>query len=143
MRRTDPEMLAKIQQAFADGGDRRPPLYQWMSRHYEDLVEMFDGARLNWTHLTASFRDGGFVNGAGGELQPEIVRQTWYRVRKRKAAVRTRRASRQPASIEVLSPPAPVIRPPQTHSATPTPSIPPADAMAELMAEMNHRSGRT
>jgi hypothetical protein len=142
MRRRDPEML-KLQQAFEEGGDRRPPLHQWMSSNYDELVALFDGARLNWVHLTASFAEIGFQNGGGGKLRPETVRQTWYRVRKHHETKRTRKATRpSPAPVEVLSTPAPISNHRPTPSPTPTPPVQTDDPMAAMMAEMNRRSGR-
>lgn len=141
MRRKDPAMVAKLQQAIDEGGDRRPPLYQWMVSHYDELVSMFDGTLLNWDRITASFREMGFTNGSGGDLRPETVRQTWYKVRKRKEA---RKTTRQYAPIEVLSHLVPVPSSPPTPSPT-TPTNPPTsvnDAMADVLAEMNRRSGR-
>lgn len=138
LRRKDPARLQNIQQAFEEGGDRRPPLYQWMLTHYEELLAMFDGARPNWQHLTKAFADEGFRNGAGGDLTPETVRQTWYHVRKRKQARRT-----QPASVMVLNSPAPVPRTTSIPSpTTTTPPLPADDPLAAIRAEMNRRSGR-
>lgn len=135
MRRKDPAMLAKLQQAIDDGGDRRPPLHQWMSSNYDELIALFDDTRLNWDRITASFREMGFRNGGGGDLMPETVRQTWYRVRKHKET-RARRATKpSPAPVEVL-------RLPPTPSPTPAPPLQTDDPMAGLMAEMNRRSGR-
>jgi hypothetical protein len=142
IRRKDPAVLLKIQQAFEEGGDRRPPLHQWMASNYDALVEMFAGARVNWAHLTASFAEIGFRNGDGGDLRPETVRRTWYRVRKHKAT-RARKATRQsPAPVGVLSTPAPVPRSLPTPSPTPAPPTSVNDAMADVLAEMNKRSGR-
>ena len=86
-------------------------------------MDMFEGARLNWRHLTTSFADMGFKNGNGTELQPETVRQTWYRVRKQKARMRKPPS----ASVEVLSLTAQAGSP---------------DPLADIRAEMNKRSGR-
>lgn len=134
MRRRDPDALRKLQAAFEQGGDRRPPLYQWMLSNHDDLVSLFDGARLNWGHLTDSFAELGFQNGGGGRLKPETVRQTWYRVRKRYEAKRTVGVTKRPLdSVEVIGDRAPLIH---------TPTAPAEDPMAALMAEMNRRSGR-
>jgi hypothetical protein len=144
MQRKDPAALLKLQQAFEQGGDRRPPLHQWMSSNHDELVALFDGARLNWVHLTSVFADMGFQNGSGGKLKPETVRQTWYRVRKHHAAKRTRKATRPSlASVEVISTPASI--PQQLPSPAPPlkpPAAPADDPMAALLAEMNRRSGR-
>jgi len=143
MRRKDSAALLKLQQAFGEGGDRRPPLHQWMSSNHDEVVALFDGARLNWVHLTAVFTDMGFQNGDGGKLMPETVRQTWYRVRKRHEAKRIRKAVKpSPASIEALSTPAPIHRDLPTPSPNPVPPVQTDDPMASLMAEMNRRSGR-
>jgi hypothetical protein len=136
-------MLLKLRQAFEEGGDLRPPLYQWMSSNYDELVTLFNDARVNWKHLTTSFTEMGFQNGVGGDLRPETVRQTWYRVRTRKETVRARKAPRI-APVEVLSSPAPAPRPstPIPSPTSPAPVTAATDAMAALMAEMNRRSGR-
>jgi hypothetical protein len=137
MRRKDPDALQKLRQDFEAGGDRRPPLYQWMASNYDELVTLFEGARLNWQRLTASFQELGFRNGSGGDLRPETVRQTWYRVRKQKEAGGARKTGR-PAPVEVLSSPTPVSSPPPA----PSPTTSAADPLAALMDELNKRSGR-
>lgn len=145
MRRKDPDALRKLQSAFEEGGDRRPPLYQWMLTNHDELILLFDGARLNWEHITASFVGMGFQNGAGGDLKPETVRQTWYRVRKRKTDARGRRPNRlssadvevHPASrkLQLVNEPVP------ESGASPFPDTA-STALDDLLGEMNKRSGR-
>ena len=144
MQRKDPAALLKLRQAFEEGGDRRPPLHQWMSSNHDELVTLFDGARLNWVHLTSVFAEMGFQNGSGGKLKPETVRQTWYRVRKHHEAKRIRKATRpSSASVEVISTPASIPQLLPSPAPPPKPPTAPADdPMAALLAEMNRRSGR-
>ena len=137
MTSNNPAILLRVRQAIEEGGDRRPALYQWMIRSHDDLVVLFQDARLNWPHLTAVFTELGFRNLDGSELKPETVRRTWYRVRQRRQRLAARMASRAPAAVEVLSPA--VSRPPPPPK---PPTAPADDPMAELMAELNRRSGR-
>ena len=137
MKRNDPGVLLRVAQAIEEGGDRRPALYQWMISNHDDLVALFQDARLNWPHLTTVFTDLGFRNLDGSDLKPETVRRTWYRVRQRRQRIVARRALRVPAAVEVFSPAVSVPAPPSKP-----PTAPADDPMAALMAEMNRRSGR-
>jgi hypothetical protein len=133
----DPAVLAQIRHAFEGGGDRRPPLQQWMASNFDELSAMLEDARPNWQNLAQAFMTAGFRNLDGSDLKAGSVRQTWYRVRQRKTARRSRSVTPAP-TVEVLSP---------TQPDPPQPSRPPAqtpadDPMAALMAEMNRRSGR-
>ena len=137
MTRKDPAFLLRVRQAIEEGGDRRPALYQWMAGNHDDLVALFQDARLNWPHLTAVFTDLGFRNLDGSELKPETVRRTWYRVRQRRQRMAARVALMVPSAVEVFSPAV------STQALPPKPPMATADdPMAALMAEMNRRSGR-
>ena len=115
---------------------RRSHLDVWMTQNYDAFSALLDEHGPNWGILTATFETLGY-----GPLGPETVRQTWYRVRKRKAS-RARKTTRLP-NVDVLSSPAPTPCSPPTPAPTQT-STPSADnGMADLLAEMNKRSGRT
>ncbi|GEO43032.1 hypothetical protein SAE02_71800 [Skermanella aerolata] len=126
-------MLAQIRQALETDGDRRSPLQQWMASNFDDLSTMLADARPNWNRLTQAFMAAGFRNLDGSDLQPGSVRQTWYRVRRRKLARQSRTSIPAP-TVEVLSP--------ITQPAAKTAQPPDDDPMAALRAEMNRRSGR-
>lgn len=119
---------------------RRSHLDVWMTQNYDAFSALLDEHGPNWATLTETFETLGY-----GPLGPETVRQTWYRVRKRKAS-RVSKTTRLP-NVDVLSSPAPTTRSPQTPSPSPTQtSTPPTstdNGMADVLAEMNKRSGRT
>jgi hypothetical protein len=122
----DPAKLDQIRKILEDGGDRRPPLQQWLMANYTDLDAMLSDARPNWERLTEAFMGMGFRNLDGSDLRPSTVRQAWYRVRRRKQFKAAGRANPGP-TVEVLSPT----------------DIPADDPLAAIRAEMNRRSGRT
>jgi hypothetical protein len=65
------------------GGGRRSPLFQWMYRNHDALLEMLSEVRPNWPRVTAVLIECGFTGPDGRPLQPETVRKLWLRVRRR------------------------------------------------------------
>lgn len=137
------ETLSALQAAIEHGDDRRSPLFRWLMKHYDPFAELLQSARLagsrpNWTRLANTFSQHGFTNADGDPLNKRLVRMTWYRVR------RARGSLRQHA---VLAPaPPPVTQPSQALQKT---QEPPGkvqnsnEALADMLAEMNRRSGRS
>ena len=64
----------------AHGGGMRSPLFQWMYRNHDALLEMFSEVRPNWPRVTAVLSERGFTGPDGRPLQPETVRKLWLRV---------------------------------------------------------------
>ena len=67
----------------AHGGGMRSPLFQWMYRNHDALLEMFSEMRPNWPRVTAVLSERGFTGPDGRPLRPETVRKLWLRVRRR------------------------------------------------------------
>ena len=159
MGRDVPDGLEKIQEALDRGGDRRPPLYNWMLRHYGELSARFAGRRLDWRILSEAFAEIGFCGPDGAPLKPKSVQQAWYRVGKQRHAFLHRQASRKAAEAavqeivpRVVSSPGGV-RPTLSGSAgsagsavggvcSAVPDSPMPSALADIYSEINKRSGR-
>jgi hypothetical protein len=76
--------LAELREALRErGGGMRSPLFQWMYRNHDTLLEMLSEARPNWPRVTAVLSGRGFTGPDGRPLQPETVRKLWLRVRRR------------------------------------------------------------
>jgi hypothetical protein len=132
--------LSALQAAMEYGDDRRSPLFRWMLTHYDPFAELLQSARLsgsrpNWSRLANTFSQHGFLNADGAPLNKRVVRTTWYRVRKARGSLR------RPAVL-VLNPP-PIRPPSQGLQQTPVEGQDNNVALADLLAEMNRRSGRT
>lgn len=75
------------------GGAGHSPLYEWLWARFEALsAELSPPRRPNWRSVAdalaarAAAGDTAVLNGWGAVAGPETVRQTWWRVRKDKAA---------------------------------------------------------
>lgn len=97
MAKDDPNPLAELRKALTSGASTRSPLFQYMLRNHDQLQEMFDEARPNWTKVTEVLTGLGYSSGDGHPLQPESVRKLWYRVRKRHASAQ---AKKKPKAAE-------------------------------------------
>jgi hypothetical protein len=82
------------------GGAGRSPLYEWLWVHFDALsAELSPTRRPNWRSVAdalatrAEAGDTSVLDGWGEVPGPETVRQTWWRVRKDKAAAVARAAS--------------------------------------------------
>ena len=119
-------VIAAAQQALPPGRGgrgRRSALYDWMWRHHDALAAEFDQPRApNWRALAERFAAMGAADGAGRSPTPEIVRKTWWKVRKAKTEARKRTSG----PVRTLPVPAPV---PAAHPATPVPAgVPTGDS---------------
>jgi hypothetical protein len=135
----EPSIAADLRTALRDGASMRSPLFQWMLRNHDMLVETFAESRPNWTRVTELLTSRGFSSTDGKPLNPQSVRQMWFRVRKRHAAMRAgrkpRQATKSEEAVSVKAHPAP----------TPEPKgddLSPQDLIDRVKAEMAIRSGR-
>ncbi|UZO94587.1 Hypothetical protein RMP42_05786 (plasmid) [Roseomonas mucosa] len=141
--KTDSE-LARIAEV-ARGGSGRTPLYRWLRARHDAFAKLVEENRPNWKALAEGFTGLGLTASGGRPLSSEVVRRTWWAVRRDVAAARERHAK----------PPHPPAAMPATRSAAPREPTPPApatapaspapggtDALARLRAEIDERSGR-
>ena len=140
MEKADESSIATdLRTALRDGASMRSPLFQWMLRNHDTLVETFAESRPNWTRVTELLTSKGFSSTDGKPLNPQSVRQMWFRVRKRHAAMRAGRKPRQAAKSEeaasVKAHPAPA---PETKGE----GLSSQEALERVKAEMLQRSGR-
>jgi hypothetical protein len=121
----------------AHGGGMRSPLFQWMYRNHDTLLEMFSEVRPNWRQIAAVLTSRGFTATDGQPLQPESVRKLWHKVRRRhgKAQAGTKPKSAMGAPV-VTS--APVVA---AEAAAPEP-VNADEVLARFRAKVNERSGR-
>jgi hypothetical protein len=137
------DTLSALQAAIEYGDDRRSPLFRWMLKHYDPFAELLQSARLtgsrpNWSRLANTFSQHGFLNADGAPLNKRVVRTTWYRVRKARGSL---------PSPAVLAPSPPPVRPvtvqpSQFLQETSVRGQDNNEALADMLAEMNKRSGR-
>jgi hypothetical protein len=135
----EPDIIGDLQTALRTGASTRSPLFQWMLRNHDTLAETFAESRPNWTRVTELLVSKGFSNIDGKPLNPQSVRQMWFRVRKRHAAMQAGKKPRQTPASEDASP----VRVHSAKEQEPEPQGTGAtDALARLRAEMDKRSGR-
>jgi hypothetical protein len=131
----EPNMLAELKATLRErGGGRRSPLFQWMYRNHDALLEMFSEVRPNWRQVAAVLTSRGFTAADGQPLQPESVRKLWHKVRRRhgKAQAGTK--------------PKPVVKPASgpvvTAEQAAAEPINADEVLARFRAKVNERSGR-
>jgi hypothetical protein len=134
----EPNMLAELKATLRErGGGRRSPLFQWMYRNHDALLEMFSEVRPNWHRVTAVLTSRGFTATDGQPLQPESVRKLWHKVRRRHGKA-------QASAKSTFTTSAPVVRSAlvvPTEGAAPD-SINADEVLARFRAKVNERSGR-
>lgn len=149
-----PDTLSALQEAVAHGDDRRSPLFRWMMQNYDQFAGILQSARLagsrpNWLRLSETFARHGLCNLDGDPLKKHTVRTTWWRVRKTRANLLKHGVlAPAPPASEALKP---VARPAVTQPSSQAPHRPQEspvrvrdsnEALADMLAEMNRRSGR-
>lgn len=119
----------------AQGGGMRSPLFQWMYRNHDALLEMLSEVRPNWPRVTAVLSERGFSGPDGRPLRPETVRKLWLRVRRRhgkaQAGIETRLAANPGTGAPAVV----------TKQTTPD-SINADEVLARFRAKIDERSGR-
>jgi hypothetical protein len=76
--------LSKLLAASLAG---RSELYRWMLQHADDIEQAIAFAgRPNWPALARTFGEAGLTDRNGNPPNPEVARQTWFKVRKALAA---------------------------------------------------------
>jgi len=83
-------------------GPRHSPLYEWLwARHDTLAVELNPPRTPNWKAVAEGFAELGVVDGKGQMPTPVVVRKTWLKVSRAKAAVASgvlpRRKGKKPA----------------------------------------------
>jgi hypothetical protein len=77
---------------------RHSPLYTWMLDNHDQFKEVVtEAVRPNWPALAASFSSQGLTDANDKPPTGEVVRQTWWRVRKAVDARSKRKKSPNPA----------------------------------------------
>jgi hypothetical protein len=133
-------ITSDLRTALHEGASTRSPLFIWMLRNHDTLVETFTEARPNWTRVTELLMSKGFSGIDGKPLNPQSVRQLWYRVRQRHAAIQ---AGKQPQpALLIEEEDAPVSTLPAPTTKTEDGPLSSEEALAKVKAEMAIRSGR-
>jgi hypothetical protein len=131
----EPDMLAELRATLRErGGGRRSPLFQWMYRNHDTLLEMFSEVRPNWRQVSAVLTSRGFTAADGQPLQPESVRKLWHKVRRRHGKA----GGKAKPIVTNTTASAPVVMAEQE-----VPELINADdVLARFRAKVNERSGR-
>ncbi len=62
--------------------ERRSPLFRWMVKHHDELVEASRQERFHWASFCAEVTKRGLTDTQGLPPTPENARKTWARARK-------------------------------------------------------------
>jgi hypothetical protein len=88
--------LSKLLAASLAG---RSELYRWMLEHADDIEQAIAFAgRPNWPALARTFGEAGLTDRNGNPPNPEVARQTWFKVRKALVAQALPSARRSPTT---------------------------------------------
>src|SRR5690349_1858293 len=131
-------IVTDLRTALREGASTRSPLFQWMLRNHDMLAETFAESRPNWTRVTELLMGRGFSSTDDRPLNPQSVRQMWFRVRRRHAAMQAGRKPRQAAGLEEA---APVTVHPVPTPGTKGEGLSSQEALERVKAEMLQRSG--
>ena len=115
----------------AHGGGIRSPLFQWMYRNHDALLEMLSEMRPNWPRVTAVLIERGFTGPDGRPLRPETVRKLWLRVRRRHGKALAGTKPKPATSVPVVTA--------EQAAAEPVNAD---EVLARFRAKVNERSGR-
>ena len=90
-------------------------LYRWMLEHADDLERAISVAnRPNWPALARTFGEAGLTDRNGNPPNPEVTRQSWFKVRKASSPPRAARPScgtlEEPGPLRLRPRPRPTIR---------------------------------
>ena len=77
--------LGIITEIVQAGGDAHSPLYRWMWKHHDRLVELLATTRPDWKRLAEGFAEIGLTGADGRPMSRQAARHTWWRVRRDKA----------------------------------------------------------
>ena len=119
----------------AHGCGMRSPLFQWMYRNHDALIEMLSEVRPNWLRVTAVLIERGFTGPDGRPLRPETVRKLWLRVRRRHGKARAGMKPKPATEPAII---VPVV---EAEGAAAEP-INADEVLARFRAKVNERSGR-
>jgi len=120
------EVIAAVQ---ADGSARAStysPLYRWMWAHHDTLCDELGvpGLRGQWGRVAAALAARGLTDGGGKTPTERTARETWWKVRRAKAA----EEEPKPASPAGPAQPPPLARPrPPPVLPEPEDDLPPLD----------------
>jgi hypothetical protein len=84
-------VLADLKSALKKGGSTRSPLFVWMLKNHNDLLEAFEEMPPNWAQVTKVLTERGFTGTDGKPLNPQSVRRMWHRVRQSHAKAQARK----------------------------------------------------
>jgi hypothetical protein len=79
------ESESKHLDAFLAGlrrSEKRSPLFHWLAKHHDEIVEALAGERMDWLTAVARFEEAGLTDATGKPATPRTARETWYQVRK-------------------------------------------------------------
>lgn len=90
--------LTKVLAALrTQGGAGRSPLYRWMYRHHDALAAAFAETPPAWEPLATALAATGLTGIDGTPPSAGRAKQTWYRVRRDVARVRSQSGAEAPA----------------------------------------------
>jgi len=121
-----PEVADRIRNAATS--DRRSPLYLWMVANFDEFAaSVAEAGRPNWQKLAVEFASLGLTDLKGKPPTPEGARQTWWTVRK----VRAAKAAKQAGTARRIHQPTPGV--PAVTVRAPTADDEPDDNLPQII----------
>ncbi|TCZ61143.1 hypothetical protein [Roseicella aquatilis] len=126
------EVIAAVRATGGAKASTYSPLYRWMWAHHDALRDELGapGLRGQWGRVAAALAARGLTDGGGRAPTARTARETWWKVRRAKAAdaaaaARPAGVAAAPASPAPLTQPPPPLPPPVL--AEPADDLPPLD----------------
>ena len=79
--------------------EKRSPLFHWLAKHHDEILQALAGERIDWRTAVARFREAGLTDATGKPPTPRTARETWYQVRRLIAARMAGPVSSRPVKI--------------------------------------------
>lgn len=77
----------------------RSSLFRWMVKHHDNIVERWDGDKIDWVTFCVELTELGLADLTGKPASEKTARQTWFRARKVVAEKRAKAASQPPRPV--------------------------------------------
>ena len=106
----------------AAAASERSPLFWWLLENHEELIQNTRDGRIRWVVLLPLIADAGLTNADGGAPTLNVLKKTWYKVRKVVAAKRQQAEIKKAENVEAQAREAVDIRPVIVTPPVPVPS---------------------
>ena len=77
----------------------RSSLFHWMAKRHDDIVERWDGEKIDWVTFCIEMAELGLTDLTGKPATEKTARQTWFRARAAVAKKRKSKAAAPPPRV--------------------------------------------